>query len=202
MDPSKCTLLVVDMQNDFCHREGVWSRRGLRIDGMERIVEQLVQVIAFFKGRHIPVIYIREVIIESPEGKAITAGPLVALRPFLREEGLRRGTWGARLLEELPGSDYEIEKLSYSGFYQTPLDSLLQGLDAQYLFFGGVSTNACVDCTARDALTRGYRVYLIEDCMGSFHREGHEATLRSVEGLMEIVSSDEVKKLFEKEDEK
>jgi nicotinamidase-related amidase len=101
-------------------------------------------------------------------------------RPFLRTEGLRRGTWGAEVVAEMPPPDYEVEKTRYSAFHNTSLEPLLRGLSVDTVMLAGVITNVCVEATARDAFHRDFRVVVLRDCVSGFSRELHDASLRTM----------------------
>jgi nicotinamidase-related amidase len=99
-----------------------------------------------------------------------------------------RGTPGAQVIEELePDSakDYIVEKRTYSGFFDTGLDSLLRGFyngeGAKTLVLGGFHTNLCVRHTAADAFFRGYRVVVARDGVQVFAKEDQEQALKYLE---------------------
>jgi nicotinamidase-related amidase len=50
-----------------------------------------------------------------------------------------------------------------SGFWDTPLDSILRNLGATTLLFAGVNLDQCVLCTLQDANFLGYDCILLED---------------------------------------
>ena len=62
----------------------------------------------------------------------------------------------------LPG-DYLIRKHTYSGFFETRLDSLLRNLDARNLICAGFAEDVCVLFTIADAVFRGYNTILVRD---------------------------------------
>ena len=64
-------------------------------------------------------------------------------------------------------------------FASTGLDHLLRTLNLEHLFMTGVSTNMCVETTARGAADRGYAVTLVEDAGATTHKELHEGTVRN-----------------------
>ena len=51
-----------------------------------------------------------------------------------------------------------------SGFWDTPLDSILRNLGVTTLLFAGVNVDQCVLCTLQDANFLGYDCILLEDC--------------------------------------
>jgi nicotinamidase-related amidase len=53
----------------------------------------------------------------------------------------------------------------------------------------GVSTNMCVETTAREAADRGFQVTLVEDACGTTFAELHEVTMRNFQRLFGRVTS-------------
>ncbi len=187
----KEALIVVDMQNDYCHERGAYPRHGLKCFEMDRVLAASVVTVNRFKELGIPVIYLRMAWNTDARGYPIDAGLIIEQsRPFLREEGLRRGTWGAELLSEMPSPDYVIEKTRYSGFHNTALDALLRGLGAETILLAGVITNMCVEATARDAFHRDFRFAVLSDCVSGFSRKLHDASLETLQIFGRVTSSD------------
>lgn len=69
-----------------------------------------------------------------------------------------------------------LVKAEASAFGDGRLEPLLRGRGVEWLFVSGVWTEACVDATVKDAVTRGLRVALVKDACGSgtvaMHRTG------------------------------
>ena len=63
--------------------------------------------------------------------------------------------------------DYVIEKQHYSGFFETPLESLLKELGARNLVTVGFESMICLHCTVLDALFRNYRVIVLRDSVAT-----------------------------------
>jgi nicotinamidase-related amidase len=59
--------------------------------------------------------------------------------------------------------DIVVDKSRYSGFHNTRLESVLRGLRSESLVVCGITTHFCVECTARDAHMRDYRVVIASD---------------------------------------
>ena len=75
------------------------------------------------------------------------------------------GTWDAEIVDELKpeSGDIVVKKSRYSGFHATRLETVLRSLHAETLVMCGVTTHFCVECTARDAHMRDYRVFVASD---------------------------------------
>jgi ureidoacrylate peracid hydrolase len=189
----KSALVVVDMQNDYCHSRGVYPRNALKCFDMESVVAATARAVTACKERGIPVIYLRMAWNTDATGFPIDAGLIVEQsRPFVRTEGLRRGTWGAEVLEELPPPDYIVDKTRYSGFHNTGLEALLRGLRVETIYLAGVITNMCVEATARDAFHRDFRFVVMSDCVSGFSRKLHDASLETLQIFGRVKTSDEL----------
>jgi nicotinamidase-related amidase len=57
------------------------------------------------------------------------------------------------------------------------------------MVFTGVSTNSCVEGTARNAADRGYRCLLVEDGCGAASQRLHDATCENFQRLLGRVES-------------
>jgi ureidoacrylate peracid hydrolase len=179
---AKAALVVVDMQNDYCNVDGVYPRHGLNCFDMAGVVQATETAVTACKARAIPVIYLRMAWNTDASGFPIDAGLIIEQsRPFIRTEGLRRGTWGAEVLAELPSPDYVIDKTRYSGFHNTALEALLRGLGVDTIYLAGVITNMCVEATARDAFHRDFRFVVLSDCVSGFSRKLHDASLETLQ---------------------
>lgn len=62
-----------------------------------------------------------------------------------------------------PG-DFYIRKHTYSGFFETRLESLLRNLGVRNLICVGFRLDACLMSTVLDALYRNFKVILLRDC--------------------------------------
>ena len=64
-----------------------------------------------------------------------------------------------------PGpEDYYIRKHTFSGLFETRLDSVLRNLGAKTLLCAGFVADCCVFFTLADAVFRGYHTILMRDC--------------------------------------
>ena len=78
---------------------------------------------------------------------------------------LEKDSWAAAGVDELqqePG-DIKVDKYRISGFWDTPLDSILRNLGIRSILFTGVNTDQCVLHSLTDATFPGYGCILVED---------------------------------------
>jgi ureidoacrylate peracid hydrolase len=192
IDPASSALLVVDMQNDFCHPQGAFAMRGLDISLAQRIVPTVGRLLDVAREAGVPVVIMRVVRGENtgwPAFERLTRynyGP--GFIPVFVE-----GTWGAELLEEFrpkPG-DIQLDKNRYGAFTGTNLDLMLKNKGVRTIVMSGGATNVCVESTAREGFMLDYNVVVVEDACATVTKELHEGTLASIRGWFGRVESAE-----------
>jgi ureidoacrylate peracid hydrolase len=120
----------------------------------------------------------------------------IAAVPEAQEPDPVRDSWNTQILDAPtpePG-DHVVSKHRYSGFFETELDDVLQGLGVDYLPVTGCTTSVCVESTVRDAMFRDYSCIVLEDCTAEpigagLSRTNHEASLLVIETLFGWVSN-------------
>ncbi len=90
--------------------------------------------------------------------------------------GSRRTEFDDRLDID-PGRDVIYTKRMPSPFFETPLQSLLVWHQVDTVVITGGSTSGCVRAGAVDALSRGYRTIVPEQCVADKHESYHFANL-------------------------
>jgi nicotinamidase-related amidase len=96
------------------------------------------------------------------------------------------GTWGSEFYEPVRPAPAELVlyKRGVSALAGTELDRLLRLRDVNTLVLAGVATHFAAEGTAREAVDRGYRVVVLEDCCASrvsaVHRHSIDVILRSL----------------------
>jgi ureidoacrylate peracid hydrolase len=164
LELGRTVLVVIDAQNDLLHPDGWYALRGVDIDHMRRCIEPIKELVAACRGRDVPIIWTRHGFRTAEEG-----GWLVTMRPFLRDGGLRVGTWGYEILEGLGASDDDrfVAKNRLSAFFQTNLELQLRAIGAETVIFAGVLTNQCVAATSKDAMFRDFKPIVVEEATGT-----------------------------------
>ncbi len=86
-----------------------------------------------------------------------------------------------------------LNKTTTSGFNSAPLDHVLRAFGITSVALVGISTNSCVETTARDAADLGNETLVVEDACGAARQEYHDATLISIRRQFgRVASTDEV----------
>jgi nicotinamidase-related amidase len=190
-DPKTTVLMVMDMQRDFCNRDGVFARNGFDVSPIEAIVPAIARVMQACQARRVPTVATKLTVLTDLDGQPMTLGHLNQLRPFLRTEGFREASPGQAIIPQLPRPDYEVRKWGHSAMYLTELEKVIRSLRARDLVFVGIATNGVVEATARDAVAREFHVTTLRDCVTGYSRELHEASLKNLAFLGRMLTSDE-----------
>jgi len=162
--PGHTALVVIDDQRDFLHPGGWYAKSGIDIEHMRRVIEPTQRLVAACRAAQVPVIWTRHGTRGTDDG-----GPFMELRPFLRDGGLRQGTWGYEIHDdfEVAPEDWIVEKIRLSGFFNTNLEVVLRGLQAETVLIGGVLTNQCIAATSKDAMFRDFKPIVVEEATGT-----------------------------------
>ncbi|MDD9916309.1 MAG: cysteine hydrolase, partial [Rhodospirillaceae bacterium] len=176
--PGRTVVVVIDPQNDFLHADGWYAQKGIDITHMRRTIEPTKQLLADARAKNIPVVWTRHGSRGVEDG-----GPFMRLRPILKEGGLRQGTWGYQILEDLAPqeNDWFVDKSRLSAFYNSNLEGILRALNADTVLFAGVLTNQCVAATSKDAMFRDLKPIVVEDCAGTTLPHLHDPAIEMMQ---------------------
>ncbi|MBI2854175.1 MAG: cysteine hydrolase [Chloroflexi bacterium] len=175
VNPRNAAVLVIDIQNDFCHPEGGVAKKGVDVSLMMGVVPNIVNLVDQGRRAKVPIIFIRTGHTRWTRSEAWVNknGDI----PNLCEEG----SWGAQLYRITPLPDERVVvKYRFSGFIGTNLDLVLRNAGVKTVIMSGVTTNTCVESTARQAFMMDYNVVFLSDCTAARSKEFHEATLQNI----------------------
>jgi len=176
IDLNRTAILVIDMQNDFCSKGGWVDCIGADFTPDRRPIKPLQKLLPALRRARVQVIWVNwgnradlanmppnQIHLYKPHGTGIGLGdPL----PGNGAPVLQKDSWAAAVVDELEQApeDIKVDKYRISGFWDTPLDSILRNLDIRTVLFAGVNTDQCVLHSLTDANFLGYGCVLIEDC--------------------------------------
>jgi ureidoacrylate peracid hydrolase len=206
----KTAVIVVDMQNDFGSKGGMFDRAGLDISMIRNAVPPISRVLESARQSGIAIIYLKMGFrpdlsdlgdFESPNRTRhlhFGVGQKMSAPDGTEGRFLVRDTWNTDIISELKPKteDRIVYKHRFSGFFETELGEVLKRLGVKYLIITGCTTSVCVESTVRDAMFRDYSCVLLQDCMGEpigygLPRSNHEASLLTMQTLFGWVSSSE-----------
>ena len=196
IDLSRAALVMIDMQYATGSRQGALARKlqaeGSRVGDYrfarieQQVLPNTLRLRTHFSQLGRPVLHVT---IGAAHADALDA-PLHMRRLFTEFRNFV-GNREHEILDELkplPG-EHVLRKTTIGAFASTNIDSLLRALGCEQLYLTGVSTNMCVETTAREAADRGYGVTLVEDACGTTHEDLHQVTMRNFQRLFGRVRS-------------
>lgn len=175
IDLMRCALVVIDMQNDFCHPLGWLGQQGMSVKPMRKPIPLIARLLPAWRAGGARVVWLNwgvrpDRLNLSPlvqfKGKRSAAGVGYAERsPLDRGLSVVPGEWGAQVVDELTvvPEDITIFKHRLSGFWDNEFDSVLRQQGITTLLFAGVNTDRCVFSTLQDAGFLGYDCVLLQD---------------------------------------
>jgi ureidoacrylate peracid hydrolase len=183
--PAKTAVIVVDVQNDFCRAEGALGQAGQPTGAAMEMIPNLQALLAAARAAGTHVIFIQTIHEHATDSSAWTWR--------LRGEVggcCRKNTWGAEFTEVAPLPDEPVVvKHRYSAFVNTRLDSVLRTLKIENLIMTGVSTNVCVESTARHGFMLDYHIVFMSDCTAAYSQEEHDMALYNMRTHFGVVAT-------------
>lgn len=143
-------FLIIDMQNDYCHRRGFYARRDGSSFCMDAVADKIVDFYHKLKHKEIAVVNFA---IEYPEGD----NPCIA------------GSWGAQYYGVEP--ELKFTKTEFSCFCNEKFCDFLWENRVKKIYICGFQTTFCVYNTLLSSVQHGYETFLVEDLIGE--REKH-----------------------------
>ena len=172
METARSAVIVVDMQNDFGSKGGMFDRAGIDISSIQKVVPSVARVLTSARQAGIKIVYLKMGFrpdlsdlgsTDSPNSEQhmrLGVGKTVRGPNGAESRILIRDTWNTDIIPELTPQtgDIVLYKHRFSGFYQTELDAILKKLNVTRLVITGCTTSVCVESTVRDAMFRDIAV--------------------------------------------
>lgn len=190
VSPAWAALLVVDVQNDFCHRDGLFGKLGADLGAVHQAVRRIAALLPDARRAGVPVLFI------TMEHDASTnSAAWVHRYATPRADACVAGSWGAELFELQPEpGEPVVVKHRYSPFVGSNLEYLLRARERRSLLVTGVATNICVEQVLRDGFMRDYHVVLVEDCAGAYTAQAHSSTVANTQAFLgRVIDSDRLR---------
>ncbi|MDP8926139.1 MAG: cysteine hydrolase [Actinomycetota bacterium] len=168
VDPTKTSLIIVDMQNDFVKEGG-----SLLVPSAEDTIPSIKGLLDLARESGMRVVFTQDM---------HNAGdPEWEIWP----EHVREGSWGWQIADELGPREDElvIRKVPYGAFFGTHLDHFLRVWDVDTLVICGTVANICVHYTAASAALRWSEVVITKDAVSVLEEIDLESSLRQTSFL-------------------
>ena len=196
--PEYTALVVIDMQNDFCHREGFFGKKVSEARGEKqkqadlRLIEDMMpnplHLIDIARSAGVKIYFVRSFHDDH------YLPPMYKLRKIrIGRKGIicPEGKWGSKQMEgfELKPGDTMITKYVHSSFIGTNFENILKKDGIKSLIITGVNTDICCESTVRDGSMLGFYIIIPRDCVASHTTEKHEGALARMGWMWAVVTT-------------
>jgi nicotinamidase-related amidase len=191
--PARTAVVVIDMQVDFASPEGLLGQYGVDMSVVEPALSAAERLVASARSARVPVVFVG--LFTTPETDSPAWNERMRRRsgnPETDAALCRLGEAGSDFFGPRPeAGDVVVQKTRYSGFVGTDLHERLTALGVDTLVMAGLTTECCVDSTARDAFDLDYHVFIAADACAAYEADIHAASLK-VMGLNSAILTDTV----------
>ncbi|MBT3170206.1 MAG: cysteine hydrolase [Rhodospirillaceae bacterium] len=198
LEPGRAALLIVDVQNYCCDRDGGAVKDMAEADFQaqygeyfERLENQAIpnmqSLINACREVGVEVIY---TVIEALTRDGRDRGLDYKITGFLVPRGSRDG----KVIDAIaPGEDeIVLPKSASSVFNATNIEYVLRNLGVERLAICGVYTDQCVESAVRDACDRGFLVTLVPDACATTSQSAHDNSLKAIKGYCRTLGTAEL----------
>jgi len=182
INPDNTALIVVDMQNDFCHPDGA-----LYAKPSEDVIPRVQELVEWADLMNIKTVFTKDVHTETQFEN----------NNYYNEfdrwgEHVLEGEWGQEIVDYLDDelfADLVLEKPTYSAFHATNLNEWLTDNEIETVIVCGTLANVCVLHTASAAALNDYRPVIVEDAVGYIAEDDKKYALEHAEWLFGELST-------------
>jgi nicotinamidase-related amidase len=188
-------LCVIDVQVDFGAPNGALARMGVDVGQVASAVDNAARLAQAARSAGVPIFFVGL--------KTEPATDSSVWREWMDYRGLsaetacaicRAGSGGESFYKLAPRPDEQVVwKRRYSAFVDTDFNERLRGERIHTLVLCGLTTECCVDSTARDAFQRDLLVVVAGDACGAYREDFHRYTLDMLtENFALVLSTDNI----------
>jgi len=192
VDPKHTALIVHEMANDFCHKDGAYSPgRDLSHLSPEKLAPT-INLVDEARKAGVKVIYVRWTNYRDnssrsdPEIQAAYKSIMDGTHAM--QKALIEGTWGHQMIDELKPQegDLVLNKYKRDAFAGTSLEAMLQWNGIKTFAIVGIGVHVGIIPTVSNGVNKGYFVVIPEDCMLAGPSEWFDAAMKFL-GMWAIV---------------
>ncbi|MGL4636665.1 MAG: isochorismatase family protein [Beijerinckiaceae bacterium] len=193
LDPSRCALIIQDMQNDVVMDGGAFASSGSPAHCKEQnAIGNAARLAAAARSKGVPVIHVWFVVDPGCPGVTMNA-PL--FEGLADAKALVRGTWGVAPVPGLEAQtgDHIVEKQRMSAWEGSRLETVLKALSRDVVIVTGAWTNMSIEHTSRTGADKGYYMMVPEDCCSTMNAEWHTASINyALQNVSVVTDADSV----------
>lgn len=193
LDPSRCALIIQDMQNDVVMDGGAFADSGAPAHCREQnAIANARRLADHCRRLGIPVIHVWFKRPAVNHGMTLNA-PL--FEGVIDSNALVEGSWGSEPvpgLEAQPG-DHVVTKRRMSAWEGTSLETILKAEGRDIIIESGAWTNMSVEHTARTGADKGYVMIIPEDACSTMNADWHRASIEyALTNVSAVTRTDDV----------
>jgi nicotinamidase-related amidase len=178
IEPSRCALVIIDMQNAFVAKGAPFETPGARA-----MIPRLERLIGCARELQMPIVWTQSDHRPPYGGLMLRKFPAIANEHVLWQ-GAPSFDIYPDMLQPCEGPlEHRIVKHKFDAFFETDLDAILRYHQVDTVIITGTATNACCESTARSAFMRDYKVVFPSDANATFDEAMHRATLVNIDLL-------------------
>ena len=193
LNNKETALLVIDMQHGFLSDFGGMARLGYNYKLLRDAIPGCEKLVDSARKSSIPIFFTKYVYEPDFRDGGVQVEEISL---GIKDSKLcAAGSKDAEIIENLVPKKGEviIEKNRPSSFYATRLESYLRAQKIKTLVLCGVTTNICVESTARDAAQKDYKTYVVKDSIAEIDEFRHEVAIKAMQHMFaKIVTVEEV----------
>ncbi|MSO64724.1 MAG: cysteine hydrolase [Alphaproteobacteria bacterium] len=178
----RTALIVIDMQNAYFTDGSSLAKAGFDLAGCRSAVPGAKRLLAGARAAGIPVVFtMHGYKPDHSDGGFIVHEVLPSLKAV---RGSMDTAWENELAPDFQARPGEkvFQKNRFSAFYQPEFEPYLRSHGIDSVVICGVTTNICVESTARDAAQRDFRTFVVVDATGELEAPRHQAALNALSG--------------------
>lgn len=197
VQPEHTALVVVDVQNDFYHPDGLYAQHGKPMQSTYDTLPGIVELVQLAQQQKILTVFLQQITL--PNGRSDSpAWMRLKCRDGKNPQYTLQGSWGAGLAEGLNPTDNDVvvQKFRSDAFVKTQLDAILDSQGIKTVVVVGTSTEGCVESTIRGASYHDYYVVAVEDLICSTHPHLHDGSMAFIKARYPVCRSEEIKSIW------
>lgn len=187
VDPKHTALIVHEMLNDFCHKDGAYSATipgNTLVRDVPGLIGPTVNLVNEARQAGVKVIYVGWT--NYPDNSSRSDPEIqesyksIMDGTYIMQRCLFEGTWGHDVIEELKPQegDLVLNKYKRDAFAGTSLESILQWNGIKTFIIVGIGVHIGIVPTVSNGVNKGYFVVTPEDCMINNDPEWQEVAMK------------------------
>jgi nicotinamidase-related amidase len=181
--PGRTALVIVDMQVDFASPDGLSAQWGMNLSAVPAAIAAAERLVEAARRARMPVAFVGLFTTPDTDSKAwYERGRRKGHDPDESPALCRADAAGSAFYGPQPAAgELVFRKTRYSPFWDTDIAERLKTRGVDTLVLAGLTTECCIDSTARDAFNHDFHVFVARDACAAYEPDLHTAALRMLD---------------------